>query len=129
MFRDKATRKSHKLARALVRAAVSERAHIGRGPRYLVHPNITAACAPSLRAIAAALRDNPTAFGDDELRAVQSFILDGESPFFGRDSTAAMRESVRLQHAVVVAQPTLGREQVKQADGNVRQPSPALTGS
>ena len=42
------------LARRVERAAVPERPHIGRGPRYLVQPSISTACAPSLRAIAEA---------------------------------------------------------------------------
>src|SRR6187200_1541431 len=89
MLRDKATRKRIRLARSLERAAVPERPYIGRGPRYLVRPTITEACAPSLRAIAAALRADPLAFDDDELQNVRSFISDGGSPFFGRDETAA----------------------------------------
>ena len=129
MFRDKATRKRSKVARALKRAAVAERPYI-RGPRYLVHPTITAACAPSLLAIAAALRDDATAFDDDELRAVESFILDGRSPFFGRDATAAMREAVRLQHAVIGPKAAVqDRPQVTPEESNVGYPSPALTGS
>jgi hypothetical protein len=89
MLRDKAARKRTKLARSLERAVVPERPYIGRGPRYLVQPTITAACAPSLQAIAAALRADPQAFDDDELRQVRSFISDGGSPFFGRDVTPA----------------------------------------
>lgn len=115
--------------RALDRAGVPERPYI-RGPRYLVHPTITAACAPSLLAIAAALRSDPLAFDDDGLREVDRFISDGRSPFFGRDETAALREAVRLQHAVMGAKTTVGLGEVKQTDTtNARQPSPALTGS
>ena len=121
MFGDKATRKRIKLARSLERAAVPERPYIGRGPRYLVHPTITAACAPSLLAIAAALRNDATAFSDDELKPVQSFITNGWSPFFGRDETAAMREAVHLQHAVLDAKPVArDRAQVKQADAQAQ---------
>jgi hypothetical protein len=130
MLRDKATRKRIKLARGLDRAAVPERPFIGRGPRYLVHPTITAACAPSLLAIAAALRSDPLAFDDDGLREVNRFISDGRSPFFGRDETAALREAVRLQHAVMGAKTTVGLGEIKQTDTtNVHPPSPALTGS
>lgn len=101
MLRDNAARKRTKLARSLERAVVPERPYIARGPRYLVQPTITEACAPSLRAIAAALRADPLAFDDDELRDVRSFISDGAPPFFGRDETAAMREAVRLQHTAL----------------------------
>jgi hypothetical protein len=130
MFGDKATRKRIRLARSLEHAAVPERPYIGRGPRYLVYPTITAACAPSLLAIATALRAEPLAYGDDELGEVRRFITDVESPFFGRDETAAMREAVRLQHTVVGPRPTvLEHGQVEAADGSLHYPSPALTGS
>jgi hypothetical protein len=128
MFGDKDARKSIKLARSLERAAAPERPYIGRGPRYLVHPAITAACAPSLLAIAAALRTDPTAFDDDELKSVQSYVRDVGSPFFGRDATAAMREAVRLQHAVLDPKP-VAREQAqeKQADAQIQYQGAALT--
>jgi hypothetical protein len=128
MFGDKATKKRIKLARSVERAAVPERPYIGRGPRYLVHPTITAACAPSLLAIAAALRNDPTAFDEDELRSVQSFIRDVDSPFFGPNETEARREAVRLQHAVLKARPTV-REVVegKHADAQIHYQSAALT--
>ncbi len=129
MLRDKATRKRIKLARSLERAAVPERSHNGRGPRYLVHPTITVACTPSLLAIAAALRAEPLAFHDDELRDVGSFITDGGSPFFGRDETAAMREAVRLQHAVLAPKPAaFDRAQVRQAGGHPQVPEPRTVG-
>jgi hypothetical protein len=53
----RAMKKRQRLARQVERAAVPERPFIGRGPRYIAQPSVTAACAPSLRAIAAALRD------------------------------------------------------------------------
>lgn len=131
MFRDKATRRRIKLARALERSAVPERPYIGRGPRYLVHPTITAACAPSLLAMAAALRDELLAFANEDLTAVCRFISDGStSPYFGRDATAAMREAVRLQHLFI--RPTAAVQdsaQVTPAESNVGDPSPALAGS
>jgi hypothetical protein len=130
MFHDKTTRKRFKLARSLERAAVPERPYIGRGPRYLVHPTITAACAPSLLAIAAALRAEPLAIDDNELRALRSFISDVGSPLFGRDEMAAMREAVSLQHAVLGPKPAVfDRGQVKPPDGHVQHEIPALTGS
>jgi hypothetical protein len=101
MKRDRIIKKRRKLARSLERAAVPERPFLG-GPRYLVHPNVTAACAPSLLAIAEALREET--LDEDELRAVRTFITDGGSPFFGRDTTEALREAVRLQHIVVGAE-------------------------
>ena len=97
-------KKRRRLARALERAAVPERPFIGRGPRYLVQPSVTAACAPSLQAIATALRDETLALDEHELHAVQAFITDSGSPFLGRDTTEALREAVRLQHIVVQAE-------------------------
>ena len=131
MFRDKATTRRNKLARALERAAVPERPFIGRGPRYLVHPRITAACAPSLLAIAASLRNDPLVFDDNELRNVRAFISDVGSPFFGPDETAAMREAVRLQHAVIAPKAAVVHDsvQVTPAESKVVYPSRALTGS
>jgi hypothetical protein len=130
MFRDKTRRARHRLARALEQAAAPERPYIGRGPQYLVHPDVTAACAPSLLAIAAALRDDATRFDDDKLHAVESFIRDGSSPFFGRDATAALREAVGLQHAVIEAKATSGdRAQLPPTSSDVKLASPALTGN
>ena len=104
MKRDRITKKRNQLARSCERAAVPERPFL-RGPRYLVHPNVTAACAPSLRVIAGALREETLMLDEDELRAVRTFITDGGSPFFGRDATAAMREAVRLQQMIVRREP------------------------
>jgi hypothetical protein len=102
MFGNKVQRKRRSLARSLERVSVPERPYIGRGPRYLVHPEVALACAPSLRSMAAALRNETVAFDDNELRAIRSFISDGAgSTFFGRDATAALREAVCLQHAVL----------------------------
>lgn len=105
MKRDQTMKKRQQLARRVERAAVPERPYIGRGPRYLVQPSISTACAPSLRAIAAALRDETRPIAEASLKAVERFLTDGAgSPFLGQDSTAALREVVRLQHVVVGAE-------------------------
>jgi hypothetical protein len=110
--RDRTRKKRQQLARRVERAAVPKRPYVGRGPRYLVQPSITASCAPSLRAIAAALRDETYPIDDASLNAVGSFVTDGAgSPFFGQDSTAALREVVRLQHAVVGAETAVFRKE------------------
>jgi len=101
MKRNWTIKKRRRLARSLERAAVPERPFRGRGPRYIVQPSVALACAPSLRAIATALREETLALDDDKLRAVLTFITDGASPFLGRDATEALREAVRLQHNVV----------------------------
>jgi hypothetical protein len=101
MKRDRNIKKRRRLARAVGRAAIPERPFIGRGPRYLVQPSVTLACAPSLQAIAAALRDETLVLGDEWVRAVRTFITDGGSLFFGHSATEALREAVRLQHMVV----------------------------
>jgi len=105
MTRTSVTRKRRQLARNFERATVAERPFIGRGPRYIVQPSVTAACAPSLRAIAAALRDENLAIDSDQLQTLQTFIRGGgsDSPFFGDDATEALREAVRLQHDIVGA--------------------------
>jgi hypothetical protein len=97
-------KKRRQLARHVERTAIPERPFHGPGPRYLVQPRIAVACAPSLRAIAAALRDETHPVDDESLRAVERWLTDGCGPFFGRDSTAALREVVRLQHVVVWAE-------------------------
>jgi hypothetical protein len=103
MSRDRTIKKRQQLARHVERAAVPERPFIGQCPRYLVQPSVTAACAPSLGAIAAALRDETHPIDDASLTAVGSWLKDGRGPFFGRDSTAALREVDRLQHVIVGA--------------------------
>jgi hypothetical protein len=111
LSRDWNSGKRRRLARWLERAAVPERPVVGRGPRYLVRPNVTVACAPSLRAIAAALRDETVMVDSNQLRALQDFVS-GDSPFFGDDPTAALREVVRLQHSIIGAESaTLTHEQ------------------
>jgi len=97
-------KKRRRLARSLERAAVPERPFVGRGPRYLVQPSVAAACAPSFRALATALREESLVPDEDGLRAVLTFITDGGSPFFGRDATEALREAVRLQHNIIGAE-------------------------
>src|SRR5262249_14951023 len=115
--------------RSLERAAVPEKPLIGRGPRYLVHPEIAIVCAPSLHAIAAVLRDESYALDEDALENVRYFVT-GPSPFFGRDVTAALREAVRLQHTVLGSKaPVPGVQQVDSTGGEVPYPSAALTGA
>jgi len=126
MKRDRISKKRRQLARAVERAAVPERPFFGPGPRYLVHPYVTTACTASLRAIAAALRDETLVLGEHELRAVETFILDGRSPFFGRDANAAMQQAVRLQHMVIGAKLAVSTERKLEAK-DVRVPGPAVT--
>ena len=114
MKRDRISKKRLTVARGAERAAVPERPWLGRGPRYLVQPSVALTCAPSLRAIAAALRDEARPVDSGAVDAVHTFLTDGGSPFFGRDVTAALREAVRLRHIVVLAEPAL-REQERVA--------------
>lgn len=93
-------KKRLKLARSAERAAVPERPLLGRGPLYLVHPSVAIACAPSLNAIAAALRDETHPIEDASLESLRKFVTDG-GPSFGRDSEAALREVVRLERVIV----------------------------
>jgi len=108
--RARSIRKRGRLARHVERAAVPERP-FRRGPRYLVQPSVTAACAPSLHAIAAALRDETRPIDGASLKAMATFLTDGSGPFFGGDSTAALREVVRLQHVIVGAETTVFDEE------------------
>ena len=125
MKKDRSIKKRRQLARAVERAAVPERPFFGRAPRYLVHPHVTTACAASLHAIAAALRNETLALDEQELGGVETFILDGGSSFFGRDANAAMREVVRLQHMVIGAKPTVSAERQLESK-DVRVVGPAV---
>ena len=107
MKRDRSTKQRFTVARMAEKAAIPERPWLGRGPRYLVQPSVALACAPSLRAIAGALRDETCPVDQWTLKAIREFLTDGGSPFFGREATAALREAVRLQHIVVAAEPAL----------------------
>src|SRR6185436_19266240 len=77
MRHDRKMKERQKLAQHLERAAVPERPCIGRGPRYLVQPSVTDACAPSLRATAAALRDEKHPIDDANLEAVRRWLKTG----------------------------------------------------
>ena len=125
MKRDRSIKRRRQLARAVERAAVPERPFL-RGPLYLVQPHVTTACAASLRAIAAALRDETIVLSEHELRAVATFILDGRSPFFGRDAYAAKHQAVRLQHMVIGAEPA-GSTARQLESKDVRVARPAVT--
>jgi hypothetical protein len=100
---DRTIKTRQRLAHHVERATVPERPFVGQGPRYLVQPSVTAACAPSLRAIAAALRDETRPIDDASLKAVSSWLRNGAGPFFGRDSTAALKEVVRLECLIASA--------------------------
>ena len=71
-------KKRQRLVRALEWSAVPEHPSFGRGPRYLVHPSVTAACAPAFRAMAAALREERVLLDEEGIRAVMGFIAYGD---------------------------------------------------
>jgi hypothetical protein len=68
---------------------------------YLIRPAVSAACAPSLQAIAAALRDDTLQIDEETLEAAWRFFTDGRTELYGYDVTEALRETVRLQHKIV----------------------------
>jgi hypothetical protein len=129
MKRNGNMKKRQRLARALERAAVPERPHLGRGPRYLVHPTVATACAPSLRAIAASLRQEDVVFDESVLRAVNEFITHDTSAFFGRDVTAALHQAARLQHLAVGTQAMVSDQEKVSEQSSTSLPDPALIGS
>jgi hypothetical protein len=96
-------KKRQKLAQHVERAAVPERPFLGRGPLYLVHPSITYACAPSLHAIANALRDETHPIDAASLESLRRFLT-ADGPFFGRESAATLREVVELERTIVGAE-------------------------
>ena len=93
-------RRRQALAQAVARATVVERPLTCRGPLYLVHPTITAACEEPLRRIDKPLRDETHSIDDVILDVLKAFISDGQSPFFGRDIGEARCVAVLLQHLV-----------------------------
>jgi hypothetical protein len=68
---------------------------------------VTAACTPSLRAIAAALRDETHPIDEASLEAVGRWLTDGSGPFFGLSATVALQEVLRLQHLIGGAETTV----------------------
>src|SRR5947209_8423528 len=88
MHRNDMTRR-RRLARKVTAATDVEQPITCRGCAYpyLVHPTITAACTPSLSAIATVLREEQHPITAGTLGSVRTFVSDGTSPFFGRDAT------------------------------------------
>ena len=105
MRRDRITKRRDKLARMAERAAVPERPIRGRGPLYLIRPAVSVACAPSLQAIAAALRDRALHIDDESLEAAWSFFTDGCTALYGYDVTEALRDTIHLQQTIVRREP------------------------
>jgi len=101
MKRDRITRKRDELARIAERAAVPERPLRWCVPQYLIRPAVSAACAPSLKAIAAALRDRSLHVDEESLEAAWRFFTDGSTELYGYGVTEALRETVRLQQKIV----------------------------
>jgi hypothetical protein len=99
MKRDRSTKRRHKLARMAESSAIPERPIRGT---YLIRPAVSVACAPSLQAIAAALRDDTVHVDEESLKAAWSFFTDGRTALYGYDVTEALRETVRLQHKIVL---------------------------
>ena len=105
MKRDRITKRRDTLARMAERAAIPERPFLGRAPRGLIRPAVSVACAPSLQAIAAALRDGTLHIDEEILKAAWRFFTDGGTALYGYDVTEALRETVRLQQKIVRPEP------------------------
>jgi len=115
MKRDRITKRREKLARMAERAAIPERPIRGT---YIIRPAVSAACAPSLQAIAAALRDGTLPIDEESLVAASRFFTDGCTALYGYDVTEALRETVRLQQKIVRPEPiNLGQAPVLAARG------------
>ena len=105
MKRDRTTKRRTKLAGMAERAAVPERSFLGRAPRSLIRPAVSVACAPSLQAIAAALRDDTLHIDEESLEGAWRFFTDGRTALYGYDVTEALRETVWLQQKIVRPEP------------------------
>ena len=126
MSQARVARQRLKLARAVERAAVVERPVVCKGPLYLVHPTIVMACAGSLLRIAVLLRDESYPVAAPALDALQAFIRDGASSFFGRDVASARREAALLEHLVETGQS--GLPAARAFDRSPRERSPLRVG-
>ena len=104
MKRNRTTKRRNQLARMAEGAAVPERPFLGRA-RGLIRPAVSVACATSLQAIAAALRDDTQQIDEGRLEAASRFFTDGRSALYGYDVTEALRETVRLQQKIVRPEP------------------------
>jgi hypothetical protein len=102
MKRDRTTKRRHKLAWMAETSAVPDRPIRGT---YLIRPAVSVACAPSLQAIAAALRDDTLHIDEERLNAAWRFFTDGRTALYGYDATEALRETVRLQQEIVRPEP------------------------
>jgi hypothetical protein len=120
-----------RLARSVISATEVEQRVICRGCAYpyLVHPTITAACAPSLQAIAATLSEERRPITREILNAVRTFVSDGRSPFFGRDVTLARHEAAHLRELVRAGHQQPTAHTTTAAAGDERLVAPALAGS
>jgi hypothetical protein len=96
---------------------------------YLVHPTITAACTPSLQAIAATLSEERHPIAGDILDAVRTFVSDGRSSFFGRDVTLARHEAGRLCELVHAGHQQPTAHTTAAATRDERLIAPVLAGS
>ena len=68
----------------------------------LTRPDVVIAAAPSLAAVAAALRDEDATVSRAAIDAVRRFITDGiDSPLYGRDPLAA-RRGAEARHGLLV---------------------------
>ena len=105
MKRDRITKRRNQLARMAEGAAVPARPFLGRAPRSLIRSAVSVACAPSLQAIAAALRDRTLEIDEESLEVASRFFTDGRTALYGYDVTEALRETVRLQQKIVRPEP------------------------
>jgi hypothetical protein len=62
---------------------------------------VSVACAPSLQAIAAALRDRTLHIDEETLQTAWRFFTDGRTALYGYDVTEALRDTIRLQQKIV----------------------------
>lgn len=100
---DRQHRRRRRVARALERVSVPERRYVGRGPRYLIRPELSLACAPSLRTVAAALRDEQRQIDDRYVVEAEAFVTSFDSPLRANDPEAARAAAAALEQLVTGA--------------------------
>jgi hypothetical protein len=126
MHRNQMTRR-RRLARRVNAATEVEPPIVRCAYPYLVHPTITAACTPSLQAIATMLSKEQHPIDSEILDAVRTFVGGGASPFFGRDVTVARHAAVHLRDLVLSGhqRPTASPAAARSRDAVVVTPVPA----
>jgi hypothetical protein len=85
--------------------ADGDRPFVGRGPRYLIRPDVLRAAASDLHAVEAVLADERRPVTAEAIHAVDGIMRDGTSPLYGSDPHAAADAARALRERVAPSAP------------------------